>query len=166
MKTLILSLFCLAVGSSLMAATAIRVKTGFIPARPLQLIVQMPTNKNLLWNNNVAQEFATFVESEFQMDGFRGQLIYLNRPDPSPTNARRLEIKLTDWNRIVPGTIDCTFTARLVTPAGSLDLGRISGTADDVTAWFDPVVRTRGIVNAATNAADHLYRELTTQKLL
>jgi hypothetical protein len=166
MKIRILALFLLAAGPALVADAAGWAKPNSAPTLSLPVTVQPPTNPALLWSNHVSQILADYIEYGFKEAGFRGQLIYRGRPSVQPAGLPRLEIKLVDWHPAQPGTIDCTFTARLVTATGSHDLGQVSGTADDVSAWFDPVIRTNGILSSAEAAGRHLYRELAAQKLL
>jgi len=166
MKTRLIALLLLTVGPALVANAAGPMRFNSASTLPVLVTVQPPANSALLWSDHVSRILAEYVEYGFKEAGFRGQLTYLGRPSAQPAGTPRLELNLVDWHPAKPGTIDCTFTARLVTATGSHDLGTISGTADDVMAWFDPVIRADGIISSAETAGRRLYRELATQKLL
>ncbi|HTZ21052.1 MAG TPA: hypothetical protein VMC06_09240 [Opitutaceae bacterium] len=166
MKIRIFALFLLAAGPALVADAAGWAKPDSAPTVPLPVTVQPPANPSVLWSDHVSRVLADYVEFGFKEAGFHGQFNFLGRPGVQPAGTPRLELNLVDWHPVKPGTIDCTFTARLITATGSHDLGKISGTADDVTAWFDPVIRTNGILSSAETAGRRLYRALAAQKLL
>jgi hypothetical protein len=166
MKTRLLLLALLAAGPVLWADAAGPAGINYNSTQPLVVTIEPPASPQQLWSDHVARILADYIEFGFDEAGYRGQLTYLGRSSARPAALPRLDIHLRDWHESVPGTVDCTFTARLITATGIHDLGVVSGTAIDVSAWFDPQTRAEGIQSSAKMAARWLYRTLVTEKLL
>lgn len=166
MKTRLLSLVMLAAGSALVADAAITSSTPTVPNQPLQVSVQLPPDASLFWADRVAESLADCIESAFAQGGFHGPIAYLGWGEKPAPEAPRVEINLIEWRSTVTRSVDCTFSARLVTPAGSRDLGIFSGVALNMAGRRDPFGRADTFAEAAHDAGRDLYRALQHAGLL
>lgn len=117
----------------------------------LQVHVDVPPSWNTFLEDDVAEAFADRLHETFRREGYLGRVGYLHRLDDPQPNIPILEIRLTEWRIDRIGQALCTFTAKLRTPRGEKDLGRVTD-----TAIFWPVNGGRWSVHRRLEAADAL----------
>ena len=186
MKTRFASIVLFALGAPLAphAATPAKTASGPAPARPaahaaplgppaaesadvdLQFTVTLPADASLFRTDNIADEMARLVQTEFARRGFHGKLTYITWSDTPLDHVPRLDLNLIDWRYTPTHTVDCTFGAEWATASNENNLGIFTGLALTTGGFATPFDRAGAYKQAATQAIDDLFVQLTTLKLV
>jgi hypothetical protein len=141
--------------------------TSVAPHPKLALVVNVPPSMHPFRDDNIANAIADDVAAEFQHDGYHGLIDYDYRsPGSSRSDVPRLELSLIEWRLTLTHSIECTFSANLITPNGTKNLGVFTGTSLVMGFRDDPFMLADDYDGAARDAIDDLYRMLANKNLL
>jgi hypothetical protein len=131
----------------------------------LRVAVNMPPNFNIITEDNVSRALVDQVRAVFHEEGFKFPVEEARLSEPSDV-SQLLTLNLMEWRLAPGGSIECTFSANVRTPAGSQDLGMYTSR---VPRWLGGLGR-HGLAysfdEAAKAAIDQLYRDLRKTDLL
>ncbi|MFI5337441.1 MAG: hypothetical protein ACHQ5A_11695, partial [Opitutales bacterium] len=132
------------------------------PAPDLQVTVDVPPTWRPFLQDDIAEAFASRIQTVFKQRGYTGRIAYLDRAtDPRP-GVPVLEVRLVEWRIGRTQDAQCTFSASLRTDGGEKSLGLVAN-----TAFFWPeaggrwgLARRMDVADALEDAAARALREL------
>lgn len=94
----------------------------------LQVSVDVPPTWRPFLDDDIAEAFASQVQTVLKQRGYAGGIDYVEHADTAAPTVPLLVIHLHEWRIGRTGNAECTFTASLRTAQGEKNLGLVSGT--------------------------------------
>lgn len=124
----------------------------------LQVQVNVPPSWEPMFEDDITEAFVAYVAEVFRRQGYKGEIVEVERFDEPSPGCCLLTINLAEWRMNHTGNIDCTFTANLQTDDTTRHLGIFSGMA---FRWMSGPGRF-GLADAFGDAAEQAIRQLYT----
>jgi len=136
-------------------------------AQALQVEVNLPPSwLASLEGDFVSEQFFDQVASKFRRMGFEGKVEYAAKIDQRMPDDYRLEVQIIEWRLNAVGNVDCSFTARLLTPRGERSLGVYSAAALHSIMGRGRLWLGDSFEEAANMAIADLYNDLAEAELI
>lgn len=136
--------------ASLPIASAADKKAEAKPA-DLQVTVHVPPSWRPFLDDDIAENFAYRLSTAFKRQGYKGNIVYVDRADPLAAGVPVIAINLVEWRIGRTGNAQCTFTATFTDTQGEHDLGVTTN-----SAIFWPQSSGRWNIHRAFEQADAL----------